>query len=120
MEHAKREFGLDRLGYLLFDKGFWAQAHLGQLAAAGERFVTPGKNFASLQAAVAGLPHAQWRRALVNQRVAEATVQLGQHTFRLVVWKKLGWRWCGTPTDDRNGIDKARSCAARPRSSSPI
>jgi hypothetical protein len=41
VEQTKREFGLDHLGYVLFDKGFWSQAHFGQLDAAGEVLVTP-------------------------------------------------------------------------------
>lgn len=107
VEQVKREFGLDHLGCVLFDKGFWSQAHFGRLAAAGENLVTPGKNFATLQAAVASLPHSLWQRVLPNERVADTTVTLGQHTFRLVVWKKLGWQVVrqadGRPRRDAQG-----------------
>lgn len=92
VEQTKREFGLDHLGYVLFDKGFWSQAHFGQLDAAGEILVTPGKNFASVRAAVTHLPHSAWRRVLQNERVADTAITLGQRIFRLVAWKKLGWR----------------------------
>mgnify|MGYP001564942121 CR=1 FL=1 len=107
IEQVKQEFGLDHFGCVLFDKGFWSQAHFGRLDAAGENLVTPGKNFATLQAAVASLPPSLWRRVLPNERVADTTVTLGQHTFRLVVWKKLGWRVVrqadGRPRRDAQG-----------------
>jgi hypothetical protein len=109
VEQVKREFGLDHLGCVLTegDKGFWSQAHFGRLAAAGENLVTPGKHFATVQAAVASLPHSRWQRVLLNERVADTTVTLGQHTFRLVAWKKLGWRVVrqadGRPRRDAQG-----------------
>ena len=107
VEQTKREFGLDHLGYVLFDKGFWSQAHFGQLDAAVEVLVTPGKNFTSVRAAVTHLPHAAWRRVLPNERVADTAITLGQRTFRLVAWKKLGWRVVrqadGRPRRDAQG-----------------
>ena len=107
VEQTKQVMGLDHLGYVLFDKGFWSQTHFGRLDAAGETLVTPGKNFATVTAAVASVPRSAWRRVLPNERVADTTVTLGGRTFRLVAWKKLGWRVVreadGRPRRDAKG-----------------
>ena len=107
VEETKRVFGLDHLGYVLFDKGFWSQAHFRQLDAAGEILVTPGKNFATVKAAVAQVPRSAWQRVLPNERVADTTLELGGRAFRLVAWKKLGWRVVreadGRPRRDAKG-----------------
>ncbi len=93
VEQTKQTLGLDQLGCVLFDKGFWSQAHFRQLDCAGEQLVTPGKNFATVQAAVASLPPSAWQRVLPNERVADTTVTLRTGgVFRLIAWKKLGWR----------------------------
>jgi hypothetical protein len=107
VEQTKQVFGLDHLGYVLFDKGFWSQTHFGQLDAAGEIWVTPGKNFATVRAAVASVPNSAWQRVLPNERVADLPITLGGRTFRLVAWKKLGWRVVreadGQPRRDARG-----------------
>ena len=107
VEQTKQVFGLDHLGYVLFDKGFWSQAHFGQLDAAGESLVTPGKNFATVCAATASLHNGDWQRVLPNERVADTRLTLGGRTFRLVAWKKLGWRVVreanGQPRRDARG-----------------
>lgn len=108
VEQTKQTLGLDHLGCVLFDKGFWSQAHFGQLDRAGEQLVTPGKNFATVQAAVAALPPSAWQRVLPNERVADTSVTLRTgEAFRLIAWKKLGWRVVrqadGKPQRDARG-----------------
>ena len=95
VDQARQILGVKKLGIILFDKGYWRMAEFKDLVdQQQERLITPAKRYKDVKNAIADLEPQQWHRVGVNQRCAETTVHFGQHniSFRLMAWKKLGWR----------------------------
>jgi hypothetical protein len=95
VQQARAALGVQELGIVLFDKGYWRVEEFNELVEQQrESIITPGKRYKSVKKAIADIQRRQWQRAGVNQRCAETTVFFGEDEihFRLVVWKKLGRR----------------------------
>jgi hypothetical protein len=91
VQEARDLLGVDRLGYVLFDKGFWSGDGFAALVAAGEKLVTPGVLYPSVKAVIRAVPRRRWLRILPNERLWEGTYRFPNGlTLRLIVWKKLG------------------------------
>lgn len=95
VREARTALGVEELGIVLFDKGYWRVEEFKKLVEQQrESIVTPGKRYKSVKQAIAGIQRRQWQRVGVNRRCAETTVFFGEEgiRFRLVAWKKLGRR----------------------------
>lgn len=91
VQEARELLGVDRLGYVLFDKGFWSQAEFAALVEDGEKIVTPAILYDSFKTVIKNIPRAEWLRILTNERLWEGTYRFGNGlVLRLIVWKKLG------------------------------
>lgn len=95
VQQARTALGVQELGIVLFDKGYWRVEEFKKLVEQQrESIITPGKRYKSVKKAIADIQRRQWQRAGVNRRCAETTVFFGEEEirFRLVAWKKLGRR----------------------------
>ena len=95
VQEARTTLGVEELGIILFDKGYWRVEEFRNLVEEQrESIITPGKRYKSVKQAIAAIQRRQWRRVGVNLRCAETTVFFGEQgvRFRLVAWKKLGRR----------------------------
>ncbi len=95
VQEARTALGVQELGIVLFDKGYWRVDEFQELVKEKrESLITPAKRYKTVKQAIATIHRRQWKRAGVNRRCAETTVFFGEQgaCFRLVVWKKLGWR----------------------------
>lgn len=91
VQEARGLLGVDRLGYVLFDKGFWSAEGFAALVEAGEKIVTPAVLYDSVKAVLRAVPREAWLRILPNERLWEGSYRFPNGlTLRLIVWKKLG------------------------------
>ena len=91
VQEARELLGVERLGYVLFDKGFWSAEGFAALVEAGEKIVTPAVLYDSVKAVIHSVPRDAWLRILPNERLWEGSYRFPNGlTLRLIVWKKLG------------------------------
>lgn len=88
---ARELLGVNRLGFILFDKGFWNSDELAKLDDQEEQLITAAILYKSVKEAIAAVPRGDWIRAQRNERCADTRLTLPNgHTLRLIIWKKLG------------------------------
>jgi hypothetical protein len=95
VQEARTALGVQELGIILFDKGYWRVDEFQKLVEEKrESLITPAKRYKTVKQAIATIHRRQWKRVGINRRCAETTVFFGGQgaRFRLVVWKKLGRR----------------------------
>lgn len=91
VQEARELLGVERLGYVIFDKGFWSAEGFAALVEAGEKIVTPAVLYDSVKAVLRAVPREAWLRILPNERLWEGSYRFPNGlTLRLIVWKKLG------------------------------
>ena len=114
VQEARELLGVDRLGYVLFDKGFWSADGFAALVEAGEKMVTPAVLYDSVKAVIRDVPRSEWLRILPNERLWEGTYRFPNGlALRLIVWKKLG----KVVVKNKNGkpkLDKRRRMVTKP------
>lgn len=91
LAQARELLGVDRLGFILFDKGFWNSDEFAKLDDEGEQLITAAILYKSVKKAIAAIPRRDWIRAQRNERCADTSLTLANGcTLRLIIWKKLG------------------------------
>lgn len=91
LAQARALLGVKRLGFILFDKGFWNSDEFAQLDDQDEQLITAAILYKSVKKAIAAVPKEDWIRAQCNERCADTRLTLPNgHTLRLIIWKKLG------------------------------
>jgi len=91
LAQARELLGVDHLGFILFDKGFWNGDEFAKLDDEEEKLITAAVLYKSVKRAIAIIPRREWIRAQRNERCADTHLTLANGcTLRLIIWKKLG------------------------------